>query len=114
YVVATEYGDSPIHRTVLACTAPLISVADDAGVAQYGGVQGLHVPGGAGIVFAGRHQPRQPNDGRDRTFIDAFTGVNALGSAVASTGATLVGTEATWLQSTPTRRQLRRSRRSAR
>jgi len=37
YVVATETGDSLIHKTVLTCTALPLSVADDAGVAQYGG-----------------------------------------------------------------------------
>ncbi|MBK7823000.1 MAG: hypothetical protein IPJ61_18625 [Tessaracoccus sp.] len=99
YVVATEYGDSLIHRTVLACTALPISVADDAGVAQYGGVQVYTFPEGL-IASLGAIISGNLTMGVTGTFIDAFTGVNALGSAVASTGATLVGTEATWLQST--------------
>ncbi len=35
YVVATESGNGVLNRTVLTCTALPISVADDAGTAQY-------------------------------------------------------------------------------
>ena len=37
-VVAKEYGSDVFHYTVLTCTALQISISDDAGVAQYGGV----------------------------------------------------------------------------
>jgi hypothetical protein len=97
--VATEFGDNLIHRTVLTCTALPISVADDAGQAQYGGVQVYTFPEGLicsfGAIISGNLTM-----GATGTFIDAFTGVNALGSVVATTGATLVAGEATWLQST--------------
>lgn len=99
YVVATEYGDSLVHRTVLTCTAVPISIADDAGVAQYGGVKLYTFP--EGLIFTkGAIISGNLTLGVTGTIIDAFTGVNALGSATASTGATLIGTEATYLQST--------------
>lgn len=99
YVVATEYGDSLVHRTVLTCTAVPISIADDAGVAQYGGVKLYTFP--EGLIFTkGAIISGNLTLGVTGTIIDAFTGVNALGSVTASTGATLVSTEATYLQST--------------
>jgi hypothetical protein len=99
YVTATEYGDSLIHKTVLTCTGVPLSVADDAGVAQYGGVQVYTFPEGL-ICSLGAIVSGSLTMGVTGTFIDAFTGVNALGSVVATTGATLVAGEATWLQST--------------
>jgi hypothetical protein len=99
YVSAVESGDGLINRVKLTCTALPISVADDAGVAQYGGVKIYTMPEGAtcmlGAVISG-----SLTMGVTGTIIDAFTGVVALGSVTASTGATLVSTEATWLQST--------------
>lgn len=99
YVVATEYGDSLVHRTVLTCTAVPISIADDAGVAQYGGVKLYTFP--EGLIFTkGAIISGNLTLGVTGTIIDAFTGVNALGSVTASTGSTLTSTEATYLQST--------------
>lgn len=99
YVTAVEEGDALIHRTTLTCTALPISVADDAGVAQYGGVKVYTFPEGL-IASLGAIINGNLTMGVTGTFIDAFTGVNALGSAVAGTGASLTSTEATWLQST--------------
>lgn len=99
YVVATEYGDNLMHRTVLTCTDLPISLADDANVAQYGGVKVYEFPLGLiGTIMA--RMSGNLTLGVTGTFIDAFTGKNALGSAAASTGATLTSTEATWLQET--------------
>lgn len=99
YVVATEYGNSLVHRTVLTCTDVPISIADDAGVAQYGGVKLYTFP--EGLIFSkGAIITGNLTLGTTGTIIDAFTGVNALGSITASTGSTLTSTEATWLQST--------------
>ena len=99
YVVATEYGDSLVHRTVLTCTAVPISIADDAGVAQYGGIKLYTFP--EGLIFTkGAIISGNLTLGVTGTIINAFTGVNALGSVTASTGSTLTSTEATYLQST--------------
>jgi hypothetical protein len=98
-VVATEYGDNLLHKTVLTCTALPLTVTDDAGVAQYGGVQVYAFPLGL-IVTQAAQISGNLTLGVTGTIIAAFTGVNALGSATATTGATLVSTEATWLQST--------------
>lgn len=99
YVVATETGDNLIHKTVLTCTALPITVADDAGVAQYGGVKVYEFPLGL-IYTAAAKMSGNLTMGVTGTFINTFTGVNALGSVVATTGATLVAGEATWLQET--------------
>lgn len=98
-VVATETGDKLWHKTVLTCTALPLSLADDAGVAQYGGVKVYTFPAGLIATTAGAVVGNLTL-GVTGTFIDAYTGVNSLGSIVATTGATLVSTEATWLQST--------------
>lgn len=100
YVVATEYGDSLVHRTVLTCTAVPISLADDAGVAQYGGVKLYTFP--EGLIFTkGAIISGNLTLGVTGTIIDAFTGVNGLGNIVATTGSSLnKDNEAFWLQST--------------
>jgi hypothetical protein len=98
-VVATEYGNKQFHKTVLTCTALPLSIADDAGVAQYGGVQVYTFPKGLVVTQAAKVEGNLTL-GTTGTIIAAFTGVNALGSVVATTGSTLVSTEATWLQST--------------
>lgn len=97
--VATETGDGILRRTVLTCTALPLSLADDAGVAQYGGVQVYTFPQGL-ITSLGAMISGSLTLGVTGTFIDAFTGVNALGTVTASTGSSLTSTEATWLQST--------------
>lgn len=99
YVVATEYGDNLMHRTVLTCTDLPISLADDANVAQYGGVKVYEFPLGLISTLMAKMSGNLTL-GVTGTFIDAFTGKNALGSAAAGTGATLTSTEATWLQET--------------
>lgn len=97
--VATEYGNNIFHKTVLTCTALPLSIADDAGVAQYGGVKVYTFPLGLINSYAARVEGNLTL-GVTGTIIAAFTGVNALGSVTASTGSTLTSTEATWLQST--------------
>lgn len=96
-VSVAEYGDGVIHKTVLTCAATPITFADDADVAQYGGVKVYDFPDGLictlGAVIDGALTLATP-------FIDTFTGVTALGTATAGTGATLTSTEADILQST--------------
>lgn len=97
YVSAAEFSNGLWTRTVLTCTAVPISFADDAGQAQYGGVKLYNFPAGLlctlGGVIDGALTLPSP-------FIDAFTGVTALGTATAGTGSTLTSTEANILQST--------------
>lgn len=97
--VATEYGDNLFHKTVLTCTAMPLSIADDAGVAQYGGVKVYTFPAGLINNFMAKVEGSLTL-GVTGTIIAAFTGVNALGSVTATTGSSLTSTEATWLQST--------------
>lgn len=97
--VATEYGDNLIHKTVLTCTDLPISIADDAGVAQYGGVKVYTFPEGLIATF-GAIISGNLTLGTTGTIINTFTGKNALGSVVATTGASLIAGEATWLQET--------------
>lgn len=99
-VVAAESGLGGFHKTVLTLTNTPVTITDDAGVAQYGGTgavyvfpQGLVVP--MGVVLTGNLTL-----GTTGTIIAAFTGVNAIGTATATTGATLTGTEADILPST--------------
>ncbi len=99
YVVATEYGDNVIHKTVLTCTGLPLSIADDAGVAQYGGVKVYEFPLGL-ISTIMASMSGNLTLGVTGTIINAFTGVNALGSVTATTGSSLTSTEATYLQST--------------
>lgn len=82
-----------IHKTVLTCVATPISISDDAGVAQYGGVKIYDFPEGLmctlGAVIDGA-----VTGGVTGTLITTWAGGIALGTAVATTGATLIGTEA--------------------
>ena len=94
---AAEYGDDVVHRTILTCTATPITVADDAGVAQYGGVKVYDFP--AGLIMTRGAIVSGVIGITSGTIIATWSGVVALGSVVATTGATLVSTEATWLQS---------------
>jgi hypothetical protein len=95
-VTVKEYGSDILHKTVITCTATPITVADDAGVAQYGGVKVYDFPEGLlcslGAVISG-------NLTGYASLIDTFDGDVALGSATATTGATLTGTEADIMQS---------------
>lgn len=101
-VSVVEGGNGLIHKTTFTLTATPVTVTDEAGVAQWGGTAKLYTfPAGQtmtlGAVMAGNLTL-----GTTGTIIDAFTGVNSLGTAArAATGAaTLVGTAADILQST--------------
>ena len=99
YINVVERGDPGglIHQTILTCTALPIAISDDAGVAQYGGVQVYDFPVGLlmtlGAVIDGSLTGYA-------SLIDTFDGDVALGTATATTGTTLTGTEADILQST--------------
>lgn len=94
-VVATE-NIVGYKTTTLTCTATPITFTDDTDTAQYGGVKVYDFPLGAicilGAVVDGALTLATP-------FIDAWEGDVALGTATATTGATLTGTEADILPS---------------
>ena len=95
-VTVVEKGNGVITKTILTCTATPVSISDDAGVAQYGGVKVYDFPAGLictlGAVISG-------NLTGYASLIDTFDGDVALGTATATTGATLTGTEADIMQS---------------
>jgi len=98
-VAVTEYGDGVLHKTVLTCTATPITITDDAGVAQYGGVKVYDFPEGVICCF-GAVIDGALTAGVTGTIIDNWDGDVSLGTATATTGATLTGTEADILPST--------------
>jgi len=92
-VTAREFGSGVVHKTVLTLTATPISIADDAGVAQYGGVQLYDFPAGH-ICTLGATIDASVTLGVTGTIIATWAGGVALGTVVATTGATLISTEA--------------------
>jgi hypothetical protein len=93
-VAAAEYGDGVVHKTVLTLTATPVTIADDAGVAQYGGTGKIYdFPEGL-IMTLGAVIDGAVTLGTTGTIIATWAGGIALGTAAATTGATLVGTEA--------------------
>jgi hypothetical protein len=97
-VTVQEYGGGAVRKTVLTCTATPITISDDAGVAQYGGVKVYDFPEGM-ICTLGAVVSGTLTAGVTGTIIDNWDGDVALGTATAGTGATLTGTEADILQS---------------
>lgn len=92
-VQVAEHGDDIWHKTVLTCTATPITISDDAGVAQYGGVKVYDFP--AGLVLIGAATITGIlTAGVTGTIINNWDGDVSLGTVTATTGATLVSTEA--------------------
>ena len=93
-VGASEQGDSVVHKTVLSLVATPITITDDAGVAQYGGAGKIYdFPEGL-IVVQSAVIDGAVTLGVTGTIINTWGGGIALGTATATTGATLTGTEA--------------------
>lgn len=97
-ITAYEHGDSIVRKTVLECNAVTVTISDDAGVAQYGGVQVYDFPEGM-LLVKGVRVSGILTAGVTGTIIDNWDGDVAVGSATATTGATLTGTEADIMQS---------------
>lgn len=97
-VAAVENAGGIIHKTTLTCTGTTITISDDAAVAQYGGVKVYDFPEGM-ICTLGAVVTGTLTAGVTGTIIDNWDGDVALGTATATTGATLTGTEADILQS---------------
>lgn len=93
-ITCQEYGNGVFNKTVLTCTATPITIADDAGVAQYGGAGKVYdFPEGL-ILTYGAVINGTVTLGTTGTIINTWAGGVALGTAAATTGATLTGTEA--------------------
>lgn len=92
-VSALERGDGVVHQTVLTLAATPLTIADDAGVAQYGGVKIYDFPAGS-IMTLGAVIDAAVTLGSTGTITDTWAGGVALGTETATTGATLTGTEA--------------------
>lgn len=99
-VLAVEKGDGVLHKTVLTCTDTPITITDDAGVAQYGGVKIYDLPLGA-MCILGAVVSGILTAGVTGTIIDNWDGDVALGTVTATTGSTLTGTEADIMPSDP-------------
>ena len=93
-VSVVEYGDGILHKTVITCVDTPVSIADDAGVAQYGGCGKIYdFPAGL-LLTLGAVVSGTLTLGTTGTIIATWGGGVALGTAAAGTGATLTGTEA--------------------
>lgn len=98
-IVVYEYGDAAARKTVLELNQVTITISDDAGVAQYGGVQVYDFPQ-CMLTIKGAQINGTLTAGVTGTIIDNYDGDVALGTVTATTGATLTGTEANILPST--------------
>jgi hypothetical protein len=95
-VVATEYGDAFIHRTLLTLTATPVTVTDEAGVSQWGGTAKLYDFPAGHLCILGAMVDGNLTLGTTGTIINTYAGIASLGTVAASaTGAaTLVTTAA--------------------
>lgn len=92
-VTVFEKGDGVVKQTYLECNALPVTISDDAGIAQFGGVQVYDFPEGVTYI-KGAMVSGVLTAGVTGTIIDNWDGDVALGTVTATTGATLIGTEA--------------------
>lgn len=92
-VTVFEKGDGVTKQTYLECNAVTVTITDDAAVAQFGGVKIYDFPEGV-TYLKGAMTTGILTAGVTGTIIDNWDGDVALGTATATTGATLTGTEA--------------------
>lgn len=97
-VTAFEKGNATVKQTYLECNAVTVTITDDAGVAQFGGVKIYDFPEGM-LLMKGALCSGTLTAGVTGTIIDDWDGDIALGTATATTGATLTGTEADYMPS---------------
>lgn len=93
-ITAVEYGAHFLHKTELTCLATPVTISDDAGVAQYGGCGKIYDFPEGFLHILGTSITGTVTLGTTGTIINTWAGGIALGSATATTGATLTGTEA--------------------
>jgi len=97
-VTVYEKGSGVARQTYLECNAVSVTISDDAGVAQYGGVKVYDFPAGM-LLFKGATVSGSITAGVTGTIIDNWDGDVSLGTVTATTGATLTGTEADYMPS---------------
>jgi hypothetical protein len=90
-VAAAEYGNGILHKTVLTLTATPITLTDDAGVGQSGGVKLYDMPAGDIVVLGVVSDSVLTLVGTE--WLDTAEGDFAFGSAVVSGGGSMTGTE---------------------
>lgn len=104
-VTVVEHGNAVVHRTVFTCTATPITMADEAGVIQHGGVKLYDFPAGLlmtlGAVIDGSVTTPVHDDASGGT-IATWDGDIGLGTVVASNNNSLAATEQNILQTTAT------------
>lgn len=93
-VSVLELGNAAFHKTRLTFTATPITVTDDAGQGQYGGAGLIYTFPQGLIIVQGAMVSGVLTMGVTGTFIDTYDGHVALGTITATTGSTLVSTEA--------------------
>lgn len=92
-VTIFEKGNETVKQTYIECNAVTVTITDDAGVAQFGGVQVYDFPEGV-TYLKGAMATGILTAGVTGTIIDDWDGDVALGTVTATTGATLTGPEA--------------------
>lgn len=92
--VSVSESSGVVNKTVLTMTATPVTITDEGGVAQYGGAGKIYdFPEGL-IVVLGATIDGAVTLGATGTITSTWGGGVALGTATATTGATLTGTEA--------------------
>lgn len=97
-IEAVEGGDTQIHRTVLTLTNAILTLTDDPGVGQAGGVSLYTFPLGDILVLGAVVDCDIALQGAP--WLDTATGNLALGTVVTANGAALATTKANILAST--------------
>lgn len=93
-VTVAEYGNGVLHKTLLTCAATPVTITDETGVVQWGGTAKLYdFPEGAILIF-GAVIDGSITLGVTGTIENNWAGGIALGTITATTGATLISTEA--------------------
>lgn len=95
---AYEFGNSVARKTIIQCLDLLITITDEVDTAQYGGVKVYDFPEGV-LLLKGMRVSGILTAGVTGTIINNWDGDVAVGSATATTGTTLVGTEADYMPS---------------
>lgn len=89
-----HYGSNSLITAKFTLNGVPVSVADDSGTAQYGGTKLYNFPEGLILVLGCTASVVYTPASSSGTIIATFDGDMSIGSAVATTGATLVSTEA--------------------